>query len=131
MIRLINLSKVEWPLRLGEPIFTVVFHTVKDGDGLSKHARRTKKETLDAAMKTAADAFSNPFHDLYKAQIEMQLQDYETKLREKLSEDFLRKNTAIVYLEIAVLSLVGILAVVTRIPWETVWKWCKWVLHIS
>jgi|SRR5581483_4081086 len=131
MIRLINLSKVEWPLRLGDAIFTVVFHTVKDGSGLSKHPRRSKRETLDAAMKTAADAFSNPFHDLYKTQIERQLQDYETKLREKFADDFLRKNTAIVYLEIAVLSIVGVLLFVTRIPWETVWKWCKWVLHIS
>lgn len=131
MIRLINLSAVKWPLRLGEAIFTVVFHTVKDGTGLSKHPRRTKKETLDAAMKTAAGAFSNPFHDLYKAQIEKQLHDYETKLRQKFSEDFLRKNTAREYLVIAVVSLVGILAIVTRIPWATVWKWCKWVLHIA
>jgi deoxycytidine triphosphate deaminase len=131
MIRLINLSAVEWPLRVGEPIFTVVFHTVRDADGLSKHAKRSKKETLDAAMKTAADAFSNPFHDLYRAQIDKQLQDYETKLRDKFSDDFLRKNTAREYLVITVASLVGILAVVTRIPWDKVLQWCKWVLNIK
>jgi deoxycytidine triphosphate deaminase len=133
MIRLINLSAVAWPLPLGEPIFTVVFHTVKDGDGLSKHPRRTKKETLDAAMKTAAEAFSNPFHDLYKDQVRRQLDEYyaavETRLRDEFSKEFLRKNKASEFLVIAVGAVVILLATVTRIPWEKVWSWCKWIMH--
>jgi deoxycytidine triphosphate deaminase len=133
MIRLINLSAVAWPLRLGEAIFTAVFHTVKDGDGLLKHPRRTKKETLDAAMKTAAEAFSNPFHDLYKDQVRKQLDEYyaavETRLRDEFSKDFLRKNKVSEILVIAVVALVALLATVSRIPWATVWNWCKWVLH--
>jgi deoxycytidine triphosphate deaminase len=135
MIRLINLSSIPWPLRLGEAIFTVVFHTVKDGQGLARHPRRTKKETVDAAMKTAAEAFSNPFHDLYKDQVKKQLDEYyaavETRLREEFSKDFLRKNKASEFLVIAVVVLVAILATVTRIPWATVGKWWRWILHLT
>lgn len=135
MIRLINLSAIAWPLRLGEAIFTAVFHTVKGGDELSTHPRRTKTETLAAAMKTAAEAFSNPFHDLYKDQVRKQLDEYyaavETRLREEFSKDFLRKNKVMEVLVVAVGALVILLATITRIPWTTIWKWCKWILHIS
>jgi deoxycytidine triphosphate deaminase len=135
MIRLINLSAVPWSLRLGEAIFTAVFHTVKDGDGLEKHRRITKKETLDAAMKTAADAFSNPFHDLYKDQFRRQLDEYyakvETRLRDEFSKEFLRKNKVGEILVIAVVAFVALLATATRIPWATVLNWWKWVLHLK
>lgn len=134
MIRLINLSSVAWPLHLGRAIFTVVFHTVRDGDDLGRHARRTRSETLDAAMKTAAEAFSNPFHDLYKGPIKTQLDEYyaevENRLRTEFSKDFLRKDKVGELVVIAVAALVALLALVSRIPWSTtVWSWCKWILN--
>lgn len=135
MIRLINLSSIAWPLRLGDAIFTTIFHIVKDGDELKAHGSRTKQETVDAAVKTAAEAFSNPFHDLYKEQVRRQLDQYyaevESRLREEFSKDFLQKKKVSEVIVIAVAALVALLAAVSRISWGTVGNWCKWVLHIN
>jgi deoxycytidine triphosphate deaminase len=134
IIRLINLSSIPWALPLGDAIFTVTFHTVKDGDNLDRHPRRTKEETLQAAMKTAAEAFSNPFHDLYKDQIKKQLDEHyaevENRLREKFSAVFFRKNQVTEFVVAAIAAIILGLAVATRIRWSTVWNWCKWILHI-
>ena len=135
MIRLINLSSIPWPLRLGEAIFTTVFHTVKDGEGLERHGRRTKQDTLEAAMKTAAEAFSNPFHDLYKEQIRKQLDQHyatvETRLREDFSKDFIRRNKVAELVIIAIIAILAALNLITNIQWSALWKLCKWILHIQ
>lgn len=129
MIRLINLSAISWPLRLGEAIFTVVFHTVKDGKALSRHPPRTKKETLNAAMKTAAEAFSNPFHDLYKAQIDKQLGEYyaevENRLKAKFSDEFFRKTDVSLFVVFFGAAVAATLALITKIPWLAIWDWLK------
>lgn len=129
MIRLINLSAIAWTIRLGDAIFTTVFHTVKDGDESNRHPRRTKQETLEAAMKTAAEAFSNPFHDLYKNQIDKQLGEYysevESKLRAKFSDEFFRKNDVTLVVVVFGAAAAATLALITKIPWLAIWNWLK------
>ena len=132
MIRLINLGQVEWPLTLGDAVFTVVFHTVHpEGEG---HARRTKQETLEAAAKTALEAFSNPFHDLYKDQIKLQLGEYysevETRLRLSFEKEFFRRDDLTRVLFLTGTFIVAALALVTRIQWTKVVDIIKWILNI-
>jgi deoxycytidine triphosphate deaminase len=134
IIRLINLGAIPWPLSLGEAVFTIVFHTVEPSDNAPDPAlRRNKKETLAAAMKAAVEAFSNPFHDLYKAQIDSQLGDYyaqvENRLRQSFSDEFVRTDNISRYLFIAGSATVAGLFVLSRMPWGTLLNWCKYLLH--
>lgn len=134
MIRLINLSSIMWSLTLGEPIFTVVFHTVEDGENLERHPRRTKQDTLQATMKTAAEAFSNPFHDLYERQIAKQLNDHyagvENRLRENFGKLFFRRDQVAITAAAIVGALIIGLSVTSQINWSAVGRWLKWVFHI-
>lgn len=130
MIRLINLGAIPWPLVLGDAVFTVVFHTVVVPEKTSNgHPPRTKQETLEAARKTAVEAFSNPFHDLYKNQIDKQLGQYysevESRLRAKFSAEFFRTDDVTRIVLLAAGVLVGGLALVMKVPWATVWHWIK------
>jgi len=129
MIRLINLGAIPWPLTLGEAVFTVVFHTVQPSDGLSGHARRTKAETFEAAMKTAVEAFSNPFHDLYKDQIKRQLDEHyagvENRLRKSFSDEFFRKDDVARFVFYGAAAVVAGITVVAKVPWLDLWHWVK------
>jgi len=129
MIRLINLGAIPWPLTLGEAVFTVVFHTVQPADGAKGHPRRTKAETLEAAMKTAVEAFSNPFHDLYQDQIKRQLDEHyagvENRLRKSFSDEFFRKDdVARLAFYFGAVVVAGI-TVIAKAPWAQMWTWLK------
>jgi hypothetical protein len=84
-------------------------------------------------MKAAVEAFSNPFHDLYKAQIDSQLGDYyaqvENRLRQSFSDEFVRTDNISRYLFIAGSATVAGLFVLSRMPWGTLLNWCKYLLH--
>ena len=56
IIRLINLGQTEWPLTLGEAVFTVVFHTVEPFDPDRPQDIRTKTETLSAAQTNCSSS---------------------------------------------------------------------------
>lgn len=129
IIRLINLGAIPWTLTLGDAVFTVVFHTVRPSDSLREELRRTKKETLEAAKKTSGEAFSNPFHDLYREQIEIQLGRYysevESRLRKSFADEFFRRSE-VNQLAIALLAGVfGVIIAVAKVPWGTAWGWFK------
>jgi len=133
IIRLINLGAQGWPLQLGDPVFTVVFHTVEPVPEIQPPDRRTKEETLATAMRTATNAFSNPFHDLYKDEIERQLREHyseaESKLRIALSKDFFLKDQVRMFVfEIAAVAVGGVF-VLTRIPWDKVWCYLKFIVN--
>jgi deoxycytidine triphosphate deaminase len=132
MIRLINLGSSEWTLPLGEPVFTVVFHTIRVKDGSSRHGPRTKDETIKTAMRTAAQAFSNPFHDLYRNEINKQLAEYyskvESDLRTSLSKEFFRHTElSQLLIKVGALLLAGVYLFV-RIPWDKVLKALKFIM---
>jgi deoxycytidine triphosphate deaminase len=127
IIRLINLGSTIWSLRLGDPIFTIVFHRLEGS--YEKHDRRTPSETLAAARRTAEQAFSNPFHDLYKSEIARQLhehdQELESRLREKLATEFFRKNQVqYLVIEVAV-ALFAALVLVLKVPWSEIITWLR------
>ncbi|MBS1852791.1 MAG: hypothetical protein JST79_17950 [Acidobacteria bacterium] len=134
LIRLINLGAQPWAITMGQAVFTVVFHTVDIDPNFKPFDRRTKSETLEAAKKTALSAFSNPFHDLYKAEIARQLHEHystaESNIRSALREEFFpRKELTLLLLEIGA-AIVGVLFVLSRVPWDKVWSWIKWLLHL-
>jgi deoxycytidine triphosphate deaminase len=134
LIRLINLGAQPWPITLGQAVFTVVFHTVEPSLKPGPPDRRTREETLEAARKTATSAFSNPFHDLYKAEINRQLQEHystaESNIRNALSEQFFpRKELRLLLVEIGA-AIIAALFVLTRMPWDKVWHGIKYLLHL-
>jgi deoxycytidine triphosphate deaminase len=129
IIRLINLGSGEWPLPLGEPIFTMVFHTVKASDLDNPSDSRSKNEMLHVAQHTAAHAFSNPLHDLFTGELDQHFAKYEqqleTRLREKFGAEFFRKSditTFIVLTAVGILTLWGLIA---KFPWDKLWNIVK------
>lgn len=127
IIRLINLSSLPWILRLGQAVFTAVFHTVKPiGE---RYDPRTRLETLEAARKTIADAYANPFQDSYEDQINTQLGEYysqvEGRLRKSFSEEFFRQNQVSQFAFKVLVAILAIVLAVTKVPWKDVWEWLK------
>lgn len=134
LIRLINLGAQPWPVTLGQAVFTVVFHTVEPDPDFKLTDRRTRDETLEAAKKTATSAFSNPFHDLYKAEISRQMEEHystaESNIRNALTEHFYpRKELPLLLIEIGA-AIVATLFLLTRMPWDKVWHAIKYILHL-
>lgn len=130
IIRLINLGRVEWPLPLGEAVFTMVFHTVK---AAAEHEppedHRSKNDMLLVAQQTAARAFSNPLHDLFTDELEKHFAKYEhqleTRLRDKFAAEFFRKSditTFIVLTAVGILTLWGLIA---KVPWDKMWNFVR------
>jgi deoxycytidine triphosphate deaminase len=127
IIRLINLSSLPWNLKLGQAVFTTVFHNV-DPRG-EKKDQRTRPDTLEGARKTIAEAYANPFHDSYKEQIDRQLGQYylqkEADLREKFSKEFFRRDQVILFVSIILGTLFAIVVAVPKIPWREMWDYVK------
>jgi deoxycytidine triphosphate deaminase len=132
IIRLINLAAQPWALPLGEAVFTVVFHTVAPAQDTP--LRRTKELTLAEAMTTATNAFSNPFHDLYKAEIKEQLQEHyakaESAIRTALTAEFFRKRDLPLLVFEIVAGILTAVFILTRIPWETLWTIYKILFNL-
>jgi deoxycytidine triphosphate deaminase len=127
IIRLINLSSLPWILKLGEAVFTSVFHSVAPAG--EKKDVRTREQTLNEARKTIADAYANPFHDSYKEQIDRQLGQYylekEAALREKFSNEFFRKNQVYQFAFTILIALFAIVVGVPKINWTEIWQYLK------
>lgn len=122
IIRLINLGKTQWPLTLGEAVFTTVFHTIEN-PGIVKNDVRTKHDTLLIAQKTAVQAFSNPLHDLFTEELETHFARYEHALTMKLEGEFFRRKEIHLLAFEAGLAMVGLLVLVTKVPWSEIWQW--------
>ncbi|MCU1303506.1 MAG: dcd [Candidatus Sulfotelmatobacter sp.] len=134
LIRLINLSAQPWALAPGDAVFTIVFHTVAQDPNAEFQDRRTKQETLKVAASTAMQAFSNPFHDLYKDEIARQLQAHyseaESKIRVSLQSEYVRRDQLTLRLLIASGSVIGGVLLLSRVPWDKVGVWLKYWLHL-
>jgi deoxycytidine triphosphate deaminase len=99
VIRLINLRRSRFTVNLGEPIFTIVFQTLADGEPPNQLVTRppiTMEETVRQVRQFADVALSNALFDLYADSITQRLDDHRTeilaKLREDLSKEFVRKE---------------------------------------
>jgi|GEM_PF-2082474 len=129
IIRLINLGAVPWTFRLGDAVFTVAFHTVMVSDGAVGHPARSKSVMVEAATQAARNAFSNPFHDLYEIQIQLQLGEHYSKvgseLRKQFADEFFRKNQVTQLAVLLLAAVFGIIIAVTKIPWPEVRDWFK------
>ena len=140
VIRLINLRATPWVLRLGIPIFTIVFQTLaaKDEDVLLAHAPIPAGETLDRVRKSAENALSNALFDLYAHEIQRVLLEHqsvvEARLRKDLADVFLKRadfgralwellRTSIITLFI----VAGALAAILAVP-PAFWKLLKAIL---
>jgi deoxycytidine triphosphate deaminase len=65
IIRLINLRSIDYTLKLGDPIFTIVFQCVNaEGMKLDGHHKITRDETINRALRQADEALSNALYDL-------------------------------------------------------------------
>jgi len=125
IIRLINLGPGEWPLTLGDAVFTAVFHTLESEPTDTSSDVRSKSVTLLAARTTAAQAFSNPFHDLYKDELEKHFLSLEARLRNTLADEFFRRKDIHILAVEVVVALVCLLAVFSKVPWQQLWEWVK------
>jgi deoxycytidine triphosphate deaminase len=127
LIRLINLGAQEWALQLGDAVFTVTFHTVTPSDDSSPKDHRSKGDTLTAAMDTAVRAFSNPFHDLYRDEINRQLNEHyakvESDIRLAIQKDYFKRDELGKILFGIGTVLLAFLFVISRMPWDKIWVW--------
>jgi deoxycytidine triphosphate deaminase len=98
VIRLISLRDSPWALKLGDPIFTIVFHTVCCGphDDLQAHPTFSREETLRTVRASAAEALSNALFDLYAADMREQLLEHyagvEQHIRDAVAKDFVKRD---------------------------------------
>jgi deoxycytidine triphosphate deaminase len=134
IIRLINLGLHSWPIRVGDAVFTVVFHTVEVEPDFNPRDRRTKEQMVAYATDTALRAFSNPFHDLYKDQIARQLNahyvEVETALHKKLSKEFFTRDDLKAFLFYTGAVIVGALFILLRMPWTTLGNCFRYLTHL-
>jgi hypothetical protein len=92
-------------------------------------------DTLESAKKTTVvTAFSNPFHDLYKAEIARQLQEHyskaESDIRRTLtSEFFLKKELSWILFQIFAVLITAVF-LLSRMPWDKVWNAVKCIFHL-
>ncbi len=125
LIRLINLGQTEWAMTLGDAVFTVVFHFLLAGEGPTDS--RSKQDTLLDAQKTAAQAFSNPLHDLYTDELSRHFAEHyqhlETSLRTTLGEEFFRRRDLDLLAFRILLGIFAVLLAVFKIPWAEIWQW--------
>ncbi len=137
VIRLISLRATPWVLTLGEPIFTVVFHTVDHvaGDTLAGHAPISLETTLGRVEEMAGSSLSNALFDLYARDMEIGLHkhysDVLSDLRSDLAKEFLKKDdfswTAWKWLGTKGLALLGIVVLIATlvVRWKAISGWLK------
>ena len=116
-------------------MFTVVFHTVEEDPDFRPKDRRTKEDMIEAAKKTALQAFSNPFHDLYNEQIKSQLRDSYSKFKDELHEKLSREFFSTRHVGLAVVAFgaaFGLTAsIVSRTNFEKLWLWIRTLLNMQ
>ena len=80
-IRLINLRATSWTLTLGEPIFTITFHTVgnKSPDSSSDARTISQQDMILRVRETANAALSNALYDLYALDVDKRLSEFKTE----------------------------------------------------
>jgi deoxycytidine triphosphate deaminase len=137
VIRLISLRATPWVLTLGEPIFTVVFHTIESSPNqtLDGHAPISKEKTLSRVEEMAGSSLSNALFDLYARNLEIGLYKHYSSvlsdLKGELGKDFLKKDdfssTAWKWLGVKVLALLGIIGTIATliVRWKTISGWFK------
>jgi len=63
-IKLINLRSVDYTVELGQPIFTIVFHTLDNVDTFIKPFEITREETLRRIYEATDISLNNALYDL-------------------------------------------------------------------
>ena len=88
-IRLINLRATLWTLTLGEPIFTIAFHTLDETPREDTAVgRQESQDTMIARVRATADsALSNALYDLYASEMETRLNEYRAHTLAALQRD--------------------------------------------
>lgn len=98
LIRLISLRAKTWTLKLGDPIFTIIFHTLdsQPGDELVRHAPLSAERALEMVREMADNSLSNALFELHALEIKHLLYEHYATvlgdLRKELSTDFLKKD---------------------------------------
>lgn len=66
VVRLINFRSIPYTIRLGEPVYTVVFHELSKTDEaqLESHNPITMEETISKTLKAADSILGNALHDI-------------------------------------------------------------------
>ena len=137
VIRLISLRATPWVLTLGEPIFTVVFHTIESSpeQTLDGHEPISKEKTLSRVEEMAGSSLSNALFDLYARHLEIGLYKHYSSvlsdLKGELGKEFLKKDdfnlTAWKWLIVQVIGILGIIATIATliVRWKTISGWLK------
>jgi len=63
-IKLINLRTIDWTFKLGDPIFTIVFHTLDEIDNSIENFEITKFDTEKRVYATTDISLYNALYDL-------------------------------------------------------------------
>lgn len=92
VIRLINLRSIPFTFHLGDPIYTVVFHTLEVGDknALVSHKPISMHETYKRTIDSANSALGNALNDLSLTREFIRKDEFLNDL--SLTRDFIRKD---------------------------------------
>ena len=95
VIRLINIRSEPWVLRMGSPIFSIVFQT------LNQEASEGRPPISDIDMlgrveQSVSNSMGNALYDLYALEVEKRLLEHqsgvEERFRRAMAKDFIQRN---------------------------------------
>ena len=95
VIRLINIRSEPWVLRMGTPIFTIVFQTLNQ-QAAERRPPISDKDMLELVEASASNSMNNALYDLYAKEVDKRLLDHqstvEARLRQVMAEQFIQRN---------------------------------------
>ena len=95
VIRLINIRSEPWVLRMGSPIFSIIFQTLNE-EASEGRPPITDKEMLERVEESAGNSMGNALYDLYALEVEKRLLTHqsvvEERLRAAMANDFIQRN---------------------------------------
>ena len=95
VIRLINIRSEPWVLRMGTPIFSIVFQTLNE-EASEGRPSISDKEMLERVEESASNSMGNALYDLYALEVEKRLLEHqsgvEEKFRQTMAKNFIQRN---------------------------------------
>ena len=95
VIRLINIRSEPWVLRMGSPIFSIVFQTLNQ-EASERRPPISDKEMLERVEESASNSMGNALYDLYASEVEKRLLEHQSSVEEKfrgaMAKEFIPRN---------------------------------------
>ena len=95
VIRLINIRSEPWVLRMGSPIFSIVFQTLNE-EAVEGRPSISGVDMLGRVEQSASNSMGNALYDLYAREVDKRLLEHQSGVEERfrgaMAKDFIPRN---------------------------------------